>query len=838
MTEDDDSDDENLSMCNNGLARTPQESHSDGHSPRRAAVAELGRLSLEDDRREKISIQHAASVQIGCKRGASEEFATPPPKQSPIPRDPTSTKDRRKATSAQRGHRQHTKPATRKNVNHVQAKVEPFDQATGAFDKAKFHQDSGYGSLPPSRQATFAAMEAAIKPQVATPPHTSVGPPVPVKPEAGIKSQVPPTPPPPNNIPPMFAQTAPKRESPYANIALEPPSSPISQQQLAAEIKGIYAGLVMVEAKCINIDTAQASEKERYSELTQEQYMALVALHRTLLYEHHDFLMATQHPSASPFLKGLATKYSMPARMWKHGIHGFLEVLRKKRPASQEYMLAFVYLAYQMMALLYETVEGFTDTWIECLGDLSRYRMAIEDDREVYSQWLGVAAYWYLKSSDRNPNTGRLSHHLGILEKPSLKKLYFYVKSLTAPMPFLEGHESVKNLFRPMLDGSQRLEENSFEHSTMLFHAHVYFKSEVATQEQHAIRSLNLLKAERSARVREYGLDLTIANIGLLMQYGSQTDGLFQAFFADAQKAIRALRPSATSAVAPRPQKSAEDAPHTLFDTSSPMLVFEYVHAAFDLTLKHGKDRASMLDILPSLHALLVWMHGLHTLGTRTQDEDDRVLTISSLAQLQQFSMVGLCNCLNTLTQFESIPDDVFTYARNSPSLDITKLGSTSPLPDDYSLRGMVWTQYYYPPNFFPEEPDADIRAAETEETKGARVRRVYSLALFLAYHGVFEFDETTKSFSERVSKQTTPPNRLYELLGADCEDDAASMTAQLSTKSDSDGWSIISGKGSDGSKTSSKAPSKASAKGRKTAAKRGKNVKVYDQDAMEMDVQ
>lgn len=41
-----------------------------------------------------------------------------------------------------------------------------------------------------------------------------------------------------------------------------------------------------------------------------------------------------------------------------------------------------------MMALLYETVPEFEDTWIECLGDLSRYRITIEDedirDRETW----------------------------------------------------------------------------------------------------------------------------------------------------------------------------------------------------------------------------------------------------------------------------------------------------------------------------------------------------------------------------------------------------------------------------------------------------------------------
>jgi hypothetical protein len=100
--------------------------------------------------------------------------------------------------------------------------------------------------------------------------------------------------------------------------------------------------------------------------------------------------------------------------MWKHGIHAFLEVLRHRRPESQEYMLAFIYLAYQMMSLLLETVPNFTDTWIECLGDLARYRMAIEEDCEIHTIWGGVAGRWYAMAADRHPVVGRLYHHSGI----------------------------------------------------------------------------------------------------------------------------------------------------------------------------------------------------------------------------------------------------------------------------------------------------------------------------------------------------------------------------------------------------------------------------------------
>lgn len=77
----------------------------------------------------------------------------------------------------------------------------------------------------------------------------------------------------------------------YPGLILQPDSSPISQEQLGAEVKGIYAGLVMVEAKCVNIDAAQAADPN--SQLGPEQWQALIALHRTLLYEHHDFLMVS-----------------------------------------------------------------------------------------------------------------------------------------------------------------------------------------------------------------------------------------------------------------------------------------------------------------------------------------------------------------------------------------------------------------------------------------------------------------------------------------------------------------------------------------------------------------
>ncbi|OIW33054.1 hypothetical protein CONLIGDRAFT_162006 [Coniochaeta ligniaria NRRL 30616] len=259
------------------------------------------------------------------------------------------------------------------------------------------------------------------------------------------------------------AQVAPRRTSEpdgdIPELIKQPETRPISQEQLVAEVKGIYAGLIMVEAKCIEVDNAQNAQDADAGngKLNHEQWQALIALHRTLLHEHHDFFLASQHPSASPALRRLASQYAMPARMWRHGIHSFLELLRKRLPASLEHMLAFIYLAYSMMALLYETVPAFEDTWIECLGDLGRYRMAIEDDdlrdREV---WTAISRAWYSKSSEKSPTTGRLYHHLAILARPNnLQQLFYYTKSLCVNIPFLSARVSIKTLLDPIPQPSE-----------------------------------------------------------------------------------------------------------------------------------------------------------------------------------------------------------------------------------------------------------------------------------------------------------------------------------------------------------------------------------------------
>ncbi|KAI5927730.1 hypothetical protein F4810DRAFT_279023 [Camillea tinctor] len=228
------------------------------------------------------------------------------------------------------------------------------------------------------------------------------------------------------------------------NQLQQPQTRPISQEQLVAEVKGIYAGLVIVESKCIEADNAQLPQPG--ANLNQEQWQALIGLHRTLLHEHHDFFLASQHPSASQALRRQASKYAaMPARMWRHGMHSFLKSLRQHLGSSED-IQCFIYMAYSMMALLYETVPALEETWMGCLRDLGRYRMAIEDGIWDIEIWPSEFLHRYSKTSDIIPTIERLHRRLAVLSRAcALLHLHHHTKWTYYRLPLASERVRIEN---------------------------------------------------------------------------------------------------------------------------------------------------------------------------------------------------------------------------------------------------------------------------------------------------------------------------------------------------------------------------------------------------------
>lgn len=502
-----------------------------------------------------------------------------------------------------------------------------------------------------------------------------------------------------------------------------------------------------VESKCIEVDSAQSAQNESGPRLNNEQWQAIIALHRTLLHEHHDFFLASQHPSASPALRRLASKYAMPARMWRHGIHSFLELLRHRLPASLEHMLTFIYLAYSMMALLYETVPAFEDTWIECLGDLGRYRMAIEDedirDREI---WTAVSRHWYSKASDKAPTTGRLHHHLAILARPNvIQQLFYYTKSLCVAIPFKSARDSILTLFDPILDGTaSRLQQ--IDVAYIKTHGILFIISNTDENEKPLPKPVDALMAECSQAMDEFlslldnhiarttrgwlemGAFIAISNCNSLLEYG-KTEANSQG---GANFAMTAVLPESDGDTIMEDSDTNEVKPPVLSNVFSEAV--ELNKNSDTIILRRYGD----LNILPYLHVRLAFMHFMASKESAMMYLED------------SFPWALLVLMLNTLSTH-------FKHHDRIESKDFPR-SSDRPLPDDWSLRGLLWTDKLYPSDWFSNDKvDDDEKTFELPSMTEDRKERVLWLGCRLAAYGKWmTYDKETKQFA--VTAQYNKP--------------------------------------------------------------------------------
>lgn len=551
-------------------------------------------------------------------------------------------------------------------------------------------------------------------------------------------------------------------------ILLQPETRPISHDQLFLEVKGIYAGLLMVESKCIEVDSRQSKaalerNPSRPTKLSDEQWQALIALHKTLLHEHHDFFLASQHPSANPALSKLPEHYSMPARMWRHGIHSFLEVLRHRLPDSLDHMLAFIYIAYSMVALLYETVSSFESTWIECLGDLGRYRMAIEDDMRDREVWSGVARFWYGKGADKDPDQGRLYHHLAILARhSSLQQLSLYSKALTCVNPFESARSSIMTLFSPILSGKDSSYPRSMPFETMFIKVHGMLFSGTALEKYDASlsRLIDLLDkyiTRLAAKFKEQGIFAAIANISALFEYGGgvrqsgATKSILQLCFKPLRDAENRVIEQAKAKAKQEAGAAAEAGPANSLMLESKLIQVGDVDLAL-LAVESIKPVASNMEsIAPSdLEISMQFITRALKLAFNTfkiclqQIRDKNVLPligvyfifIWDLTRIEDVNGVKtlifkeapwceMCSFLNTLVKPETITSRVRASKFPTP-----KEQNGRPLPEDFLMRG----QWYFPSHRFSGAMvDEEERAIEVASNVATRVERILWLGLHAA---------------------------------------------------------------------------------------------------------
>ncbi len=491
----------------------------------------------------------------------------------------------------------------------------------------------------------------------------------------------------------------------------QPVTRPISQEQLVNEVKGIYAGLVKLEKKCVEIDNRLTLSREK---LSHEHYKALLTLHRTLLHEHNDFFLASLHQSASPALKRLPEKLRMPARIWRHGIHTYLEVMRHRLPNSLDHMVSFIHFAFEILGTLKESAPAFEDIWIECLGDVARYRMVIEDeDLKERDIWSGIAHYWYSKAADLSPNIGRLPHHLAVLARPNpYRELFYYTKALDCVQPFLNTNESILTVFDPILKnhGPVIRECDCIEIAFVKAHGILFQDGALSDFCEQSHRFISLLghnTGRISAKWQEQGVWIASANFYSVLRCRHRSETLLD-------KVCNVLHNH------PRGDADALGiwSRESVESTWEPLSV--KLNYTVDLTFSTFSVAVRRIDhenVLPHVHVSLVFLVCLA----------DVPEVMRCIEQFVPWSLIVFF--LNTIDR-RGVKYDCVEGNKLLPR----NAETVACLPEDFAMRGQIWSQHYYPVNFFDERPvDYEERTLERPGMITMRVERCLFLARRLA---------------------------------------------------------------------------------------------------------
>ena len=444
----------------------------------------------------------------------------------------------------------------------------------------------------------------------------------------------------------------------------------------------------------------------------------------------------------------------MPARMWRNGIHAFLELLRKQLPDSYDHMLAFVYIAYSMMTLLKESVPSFLETWIECLGDLARYRMAMEEkdvrDRET---WSNVAQMWYNKAADRSPNVGRIQHHLAVLARPNIvQQLFYYSKALVSVVPFPNARESIMLLFTPFLDTEKARttfqQYAVIERSLVTAFGILFTRGSVMEYKRYAthfVEQLDTSIAGMHKRWETQGPEVASSLVAGLLDYGDEKNFLWKAYKdnmlsvqarrinpqeddvivlehedAKNREAIRqefwcTINDDAFEYVTPPALPSLVSGPDDKFNSSND--VTAYVLPLFFQTIYKVAQKIDDKNCVPFMSFILSFLWSLAYIpGGLIYLESyvpwNRIITF--------LNTLGLAGVSRERVESEDFPQPISGTGRQ--------------LPEDFPMRGLVWAQYAHPVGFFRHfVTDEDDRTLQLPSHGPPRAERCLWLGMRLA---------------------------------------------------------------------------------------------------------
>ncbi|OQE72620.1 hypothetical protein PENNAL_c0095G01861 [Penicillium nalgiovense] len=347
-----------------------------------------------------------------------------------------------------------------------------------------------------------------------------------------------------------------------------------------------------------------------------------------------------QHPSVSLDVRNVPRKYEMSDR-------------------SLKYMLCFIETVSSILKRLILSNSELGDSLFEQLGDVARYGMFAEKLNREY--WNVISRCWYQKAADRNPDSGRIQHHLGVLSQSDpLQTLFFLTKALISMQPFSGSRVTVGRFFNDW--PNLALQENSM--ATYFIAAHYVLLGGDSTERFMTFTNgfLSLLPSYMEHHGHQGQHTVYVMSCNFASVFGYHNPALMAVGSSQSQSG----RTRQTNELGPANQKQACGV-HLTFRTLSVLLQYSNGH-----------------NSVPAIHISLAFLWGLtchHPFMERLE------------ARVPWRAITRFLNSLITPNDdFPKIEDASFPAADDGAALQ---------LPEDFLIRGQTWSQLYYPKGFF-----------------------------------------------------------------------------------------------------------------------------------------
>jgi hypothetical protein len=345
------------------------------------------------------------------------------------------------------------------------------------------------------------------------------------------------------------------------------------------------------------------------------------------------------------------------------------------------------------------------------------------------------------KAADKNPEVGRLYHHLAIpAHLNALQQLYYYSRSLTCVKPFLVARKSILTLLDPTLGRAVATYSRalSIDSSYIKVHAIIFEKmswDDFKQAKTEFINDLDNYIGCVTTKWKEQGVYVAFTNISGWFDYGVDVNPFRQVFLTELQEKSKnnPLSEDQLSNASPADQQGPtlpvipenELLPKVEALSSQPH--FSHVkcltYETFSLVLRRTEDK----NVLPHVHIMLSFLttfaanpYVSHLLSDAPWAElaaflNTLVRTRSQIQSQSQTQKISQLQNIDSLFSTNVFPDD----GERSDEL---------PLPEDYLVQGLIWAHNYFPKKWFERGHDEEVRYLELASTGKHRRQRVIRL--------------------------------------------------------------------------------------------------------------